>query len=298
MEQPYICCFGEVLWDVLPSGRLPGGAPMNVATHLKNLNINSAVISRVGNDDLGAEIKKFLIENKCTTDWLQTDEVYPTGVVQVKLSKKMDATYTIVHPSAWDFISLSAELFNLVKNSSAFVFGTLACRDSKSYTTLFALLSTARFKVYDVNLRYPYFSEELVELLFQEADIVKMNDSELDIIASWYKVQLKDSEEKMIFLKDKFALQTVIVTKGEEGAMLLDNSGCYHHKGFSTVVADTIGCGDAFLAGFLKCRFENKSSAESLNFACALGALVASHSGANPHISLSDIVSLCKTKEI
>ena len=98
MNQNTICCFGEVLWDLLPSGKLPGGAPMNVGTHLKNLGIPSVMISRVGDDDLGKEIKAFLTSKNCTTDFIQTDATYSTGIVKVHLSEKKEATYEIVHP--------------------------------------------------------------------------------------------------------------------------------------------------------------------------------------------------------
>lgn len=291
-ENEYICCFGEILWDMLPTGKLPGGAPMNVAAHLQNLKMSSAVISRVGNDALGNELKEFLIEKNCTTQWIQTDDIYATGVVDVTLSANNDATYEIIHPVAWDFIRLSPEIVDLVQGAYAFVYGTLACRDSRSYTTLFGLLTKAKLKVYDVNLRPPHYTEELVELLLKQSDIVKMNEEEADIITAWYGETEKTSEQKMTFLKDKFSLKAVIVTQGANGAMLLDESGFYKREGYKVTVADTVGSGDAFLAGFLKSVYEGKPSGEALNYACALGALVATHHGANPAIREADITGL------
>lgn len=288
--QNYLCCFGEVLWDLLPSGKLPGGAPMNVATHLQNLGIPSAVISRVGNDELGQEIKTFLEGKNCTTDFLQTDNQHPTGKVNVFLSEKHEATYEIVHPVAWDFISVSPETIGLVKNANALIYGTLACRDAHTKDTLLSLIEVASMRIYDVNFRPPHYSQALIETLLHKADIVKMNDDELAIIANWYALTERTNEEILANLKEKFDLKTLIVTRGSNGAMLIDNQGFFESKGFKVEVMDTIGSGDSFLAGFLKNYLAGNSPEYSLTYACALGALVASHKGANPAINEKDIL--------
>lgn len=288
----YICCFGEVLWDLLPSGKLPGGAPMNVATHLQNLGIPSAVISRIGNDELGQEIKAFLKDKNCITDFLQTDNQHPTGKVNVFLSEKHEATYEIVHPVAWDFISVSDETIDLVKNANALIFGTLACRDSHTRDTLLSLIEVAPLKIFDVNFRPPHYSQNLIETLLHKADVVKMNDDELAIIANWYDLSERTNQGILAHLKEKFDLKTLIVTKGSNGAMMIDNQGFSESKGFKVEVMDTIGSGDSFLAGFLKNYLPGNSPEYSLTYACALGALVASHKGANPTIDEKDILKM------
>lgn len=292
LTQNYICCFGEVLWDLLPSGKLPGGAPMNVATHLQNLGTPSVVISRVGNDELGDEIKAFLKEKNCTLDFLQTDEIHPTGKVNVFLSEKHEATYEIVHPVAWDFISISPETIDLVKKSKGLIFGTLACRDTHTKNTLLALLEVAPLKIYDVNLRPPHYTQALVETFLHQADIVKMNEDELAIITAWYGFTEGSDEQKLSQLKDKFNLQTLIVTQGGDGAMVLAAQGFFKSKGFKVTVMDTIGSGDSFLAGFLTNYLAEKPIDYALTYACALGALVASHKGANPPIKEADILEM------
>ncbi|MDI9879125.1 carbohydrate kinase family protein [Flectobacillus longus] len=296
--QRYICCFGEVLWDMLPSGKLPGGAPMNVATHLQNLGIPAKMISRVGKDDLGAEIKAFLESKNCTTEWIQDDEHLNTGWVKVQLSEKNEATYTIVHPVAWDFIQTNEATQQLVNQASALVFGTLASRDQTSYLTLLNILKNLPkdgqiLKVFDINLRPPHYSKSLIEEFLQYADIVKLNEDELKIVSEWYEI--KGSEENQLReISHKFNLKTLIVTKGGDGAILLKleadgEKHFYQQQGYKVVVADTIGSGDSFLAGFLKNILDGKSSEYALNFACAIGAVVASHSGANPAITEADI---------
>lgn len=296
--QQYICCFGEVLWDMLPSGKLPGGAPMNVATHLQNLGIPAKMISRVGKDELGAEIKAFLESKNCTTEWIQEDETLNTGWVKVQLSEKNEATYTIVHPVAWDFIQTNDTVQQLVNQASALVFGTLASRDDTSYQTLLSILKnlpqeTHVLKVFDINLRPPHYSQSLIEEFLQYADIVKLNEDELKIVAKWYDIA-GDEEKQLREISQKFDIKTLIVTKGGDGAILLrlENDGkkhFYQQAGYKVVVADTIGSGDSFLAGFLKNILNGKSSEYALNFACAIGAVVASHSGANPAITEADI---------
>jgi fructokinase len=289
-----ICCFGEILWDLLPTGKLAGGAPMNVATHLQNLGITANMISCVGNDDLGQELKHFLASKNCTTQYIQTDKNLPTGIVKVTLSEKLDASYEIVEPVAWDFISLSDEILHIVENAQALVFGTLASRGAYSYNTLLHLLEKSKLKVFDVNLRSPYFSQNVIETFLQKADIVKMNDDELNIIGDWYFSG--DSEiEKLQKLAQKFDLKTLIVTQGGAGAMLLQEGKYYKAHGFEVKVVDTIGSGDSFLAGFLKNYLAGNPPAYSLNYACALGALVATQSGANPEIKEQDIFNLMNT---
>lgn len=286
-----VCCFGEVLWDLLPTGKLAGGAPMNVATHLQNLGITANMISCVGNDALGQEITSFLKTKNCTIQHIQTNENHGTGVVKVTLSEKLDATYDIVYPVAWDFIQLTDDLLELVKNTDALVFGTLACRSATTYNTLLALLENASLKIFDVNLRSPHFSKEIIENLLQKANIVKMNDDELKIIGEWYFPTATD-EAMLRNIAEKFELKTLIVTQGGEGAMLLHEGNYYKANGFKVKVADTIGSGDSFLAGFLKNYLAGNSPQFSINYACALGALVASHHGANPAIEEQQIIAM------
>ena len=297
-ENHYICCFGEVLWDLLPSGKVIGGAPFNVAAHLNNIGVTAYYISRVGNDELGNEIKDWLKKKNISVKWIQTDEKYPTGTVKVILTDKHQASYEIVSPVAWDFISFNDEMTELVKNSRAIIFGTLACRHSVTHATLLSLLKSASLKIFDVNLRSPHYSEELIESLLQHSDIVKMNDDELRLVSSWHGLMGESERQKMIYMKEKFSLSTIIVTKGGEGALCLNEEGYYEAKGFKVTVADTVGSGDSFLAGFLKNYLDGKPMKEALTYASALGALVASHHGANPPVSEKEILEMMKTEQV
>jgi len=290
MRNPVIICFGEVLWDVLPTGKIAGGAPMNVAFHANQLSLSAQMISRVGDDDLGRELLDFLNNKGVSTHLIQTDPTYSTGMVNVVLDEKGSPSYDIVQPAAWDFIHPSNEMTDTVKEAEALVFGSLSCRNERSRRTLFELLDAATLRVFDVNLRTPFFSKNLLETLLSETDIVKMNDEELTQLAGFWSAKT-DERSQIEFIKKKFNLASVIVTRGPYGAALLNDEGFYLQKGFKVEVQDTIGSGDAFLGAFLSRMLTGLPAQECLEFACAAGAFVATKKGGTPAYSSAELLS-------
>lgn len=288
MKNPVVICFGEVLWDLLPTGKIAGGAPMNVAYQTNNLGMQSRMISRVGADALGQSLLSFLQEKGVATDLVQVDSNYPTGVVNVTLDEKGIPSYDIVQPAAWDHIELSQEMLDAVDHANALVFGSLSCRSRNSQETLLALIEKAPIRVFDVNLRQPFYSQELLETLLPKANIVKVNDIELGILAEWYGMEGSESDQ-MAALQKKFGFDRIIVTKGEHGAACFSMAGYSSVPGVSVQVQDTIGSGDAFLSGFLNQFFAGASDQECLRFANALGALTATKAGGTPNISAAEI---------
>jgi fructokinase len=276
-----VLCFGEILWDNLPSGARPGGAPMNVALHLSRFDINATVTSSIGNDKKGADLIAFLNESGLRTDLIQIHESLPTSEVLVHLDEHNSATYEICEPVAWDEISLNHELIVEAKASKAIVFGSLASRNSITRNTLMKLLENDILKIMDVNLRPPYDTEEIVKTLLQKSDIVKLNDDELVTISNWYHLS-GTLEERMKSLYILLNLKTLIMTMGKDGASVLHENELYHHKGFKVATVDTVGAGDAFLAGFLAALFDKKDVPQALKEACAIGAYVTSQVGATP----------------
>ena len=288
MSKPTIICFGEVLWDLLPSGKIAGGAPMNVAYHANQLGLRSLMVSRVGNDDLGQQLLDFLDEKGVATHFVQEDSTHPTGVVNVRLDANGSPRYEIVQSAAWDFIEPDEKVSALVGVADAFVFGSLACRNERSRASLFDLLETAKLRVLDVNLRAPFYDKNLLADLLIKADIVKMNDEELALISGYFS-NSKGMEAQMNFLTEQFRLETLIVTKGPHGAVCLDADGLHEQPGFKVKVKDTIGSGDAFLAAFLSMNLDGASIPESLRYACAIGALVATKQGGTPVIDEDEL---------
>lgn len=285
MKNPQVICFGEILWDLLPSGKVAGGAPMNVAFQLNQLGVPVGMVSRIGDDDLGREIFDFLTEKNVPTDLVQRDETQPTGIVKVELNERGQPQYEIVEGVAWDFIAAENRAIAAVQNAEVFVFGSLAVRGEKSRETLLELIENARFRVFDVNLRKPFFFKNRLDELLAKANFVKMNDDELDIISAWHGFA-GDEKAKMTALKNAFQLDLLVVTRGEKGAVSLGATGFCQHDGVKVEVVDTIGSGDAFLAGYLSRFLEKKSPAECLDFGCRMGAFVATQRGGTPQISL------------
>lgn len=281
---------------MLPSGKMPGGAPMNVAFHLRTQGLDSAIISRIGTDDLGNELLDFMQGVGLDTSLVQRGTNHLTGVVKVNMDDKNEVTYKIVQPVAWDYIQLEEEAVKAVEQADCFVFGSLAARNQGTRDTLHKLIEHARFKVFDVNFREPYYAKEIVENLLHQADMVKMNAQELALISAWYDT-LTDEKTAMQNLAKRFDVPTVCVTRGGSGAILLKDEGFYESQGFAVQVSDTIGSGDSFLASLIKGILHNDPPAQSVEMACAVGSLVATHRGATPIISKHEIENLLATAE-
>jgi fructokinase len=297
MEQtlPYqMVCYGEVLWDILPSGALPGGAPMNVAYHLKKLGTNPAMISKVGLDNYGRDLVDVLRRVDISTEFVEVDYEHSTGLVYANVNDQHEVVYDIVNPSAWDFIEWKHEFSTLLKNAEFFVFGSLTSRNKGSRNTLDRLLDIAKNKVLDINLRPPHFNRSQVEYLLEKADILKMNISELELITGWFS-EFKNTEDRIKLIQEQFRINTVIVTMGGDGAVVSDKGNFYRHPGIKVTVADTIGSGDAFLAGFLHQLQSGATIEQSLNFASAIGAFVATRHGACPEYDPSQIMQLLQS---
>ena len=284
-----IICFGEVLYDVFPTHKKIGGAPLNVALRLAYLGVNAQIISRIGNDEIGKELLEFIQANNVPTDTIQIDNSYPTGEVLVELDQKGSATYTIKYPVAWDKIGVNAEANNGVKNADVLVFGSLVCRDETSYETLLSLLKIAKNKVFDVNLRVPFYTNDILIELMDQADFIKFNDDELFEICALYNSPFHSLDQNIHFIAEKTNTKQICVTKGSHGAVLFSNNQMYYNSGYKVKVADTVGSGDSFLAGLLYQLFTGNSPQNAIDFACALGALVAQNEGANPKITKEEI---------
>jgi fructokinase len=286
-----ITCFGEMLWDILPTGKQPGGAPLNVAVHLHNFGLEAQLISRLGHDELGAELRAFVEGKGLSTRYVQQGETHLTGVVKANVSDNQEVTYKIVQPVAWDYIQYTADLSALVEASEVFVYGSLAARSSVTRETLYRLLQQARLKVFDVNLRAPHYSRDVVTYLLRQADVVKLNHHELAEIMGWFGVSPTE-ETSLEWLAARFQLEAVCVTKGADGAVLWTGGQLYRSPGIAVRVQDTIGSGDAFLAAFIRGWRGRQAPAQYLAFACAAGSLVASCHGATPAISESQVRTL------
>ncbi|KIA87452.1 carbohydrate kinase family protein [Flavobacterium sp. AED] len=289
-----VVSFGEVLWDLFPTHKKIGGAPLNVALRMNSLGAETTIISRVGADEDGNEIISFINNQDVSSDAIQIGEDYKTGVVNVMINEKGNASYDIHYPSSWDKITPSKEMDEKVSESDAFVFGSLICRDEVSRSTLYDLLDKAKYKVLDANLRAPYYTEDVLNELMLKADFIKLNDEELYEISQQLESPYNSFEQNIKFIAEKTNTKHVCVTKGAFGAVLYYNDKFYYNSGYFIKVVDTVGAGDSFLASLIVKLLRGKSPQKSLNYACAVGALVAGHEGANPKISEKEISKFMK----
>lgn len=292
-KQYNMVCFGEILWDNLPNGTMPGGAPMNVAYHLKKLGNEPALITKVGSDEWGNKLKTLMENNSITTDFFQTDDTLQTGKVNATIGNYNEVTYDILEPVAWDNIEWQDELADLVANSKYFVFGSLATRSHVNEITLAKLLGAAKFRVLDINLRAPHYTKDKIEHLLHHVDLLKLNQSELELLGEWF-TEYKSDADCISALQDRFDIPDIVVTKAGDGAIFNCNGQYYSHPGHKIVVADTVGSGDAFLAALLTKLSVGGAAEDALEFACGVGALVASYRGGCPDYSLHEIQQLSK----
>ena len=281
MHKPVtIACFGEILWDVFPDQALLGGAPLNVAMRLHSLGADVHMISCLGNDDLGKRALKEIKGRTLPTGGISIHESLPTGVVQVSLTDGI-ASYEILQPVAWDEIPISKETISRVRESDALVYGSLALRSAHNLNVLLELGKHARHLVFDINLREPFYNDELIEKLIHRCDTLKLNDEELVYVGRLFSINDEGISEQLKRLSELTNTMTICVTLGDKGAVLFHKGSFFRHPGYQVKVQDTVGAGDSFLAGLISGLFTGQSPDSSLDLACALGGIVASKAGAN-----------------
>jgi fructokinase len=292
-------CFGEVLWDVFPDGEERiGGAPLNVASRLSASGIEVKMISKVGTDEKGEKVISYLKENGVDTSLIQVDPEYPTGLVVVTLDDQGSAFYDIAYPSAWDKIETHSEIKEAIKNVDAFIYGSLVCRDEISRNTLFSLLEEDCYKVFDVNLRPPHYQTAILEHLIHKADFIKFNDDELYEIAGELGSPYNSLEQNLHFIAEKTGTTTICVTKGRHGAVVLRDEKLFYNSGYQIKVKDTVGAGDSFLASLISGLLKKEDPQKALDYACAIGALVAGREGANPELKEKEVREFMEPGEV
>jgi fructokinase len=290
MNSKRICCFGEILWDLFPEGKKLGGAPFNVASSLKDLGSEVCFISKIGKDSLGDEILDQIAQQNISSQYVQIDTRHPTGKVLVELDKNGSAHYKIETNAAWDFVEATPEALKIVAASEGFVFGSLIARGN-SYKALNAFLEISKFSIFDLNLRPPFYDQQLLITLMQKAHLIKFNDEELYKVAEMLDSPYHSMDQHIKFISEVTQTKTICVTKGMFGAVLFHNDAWFYNSGFKVKVKDTVGAGDSFLATLTHGILNEMELQITLNRACAMGALVAGSSGANPSVSENELLT-------
>jgi fructokinase len=281
MRGSEILCVGEILWDALPAGLFLGGAPLNVACHLRAAGLPVAMVSRVGADHLGEEAVRRAARFGVATDLVQVDPALPTGFVRVTGDEAGDPDYEIVEAVAWDAIAADERLLRRAAEARAIVFGSLAQRKEVARATIERLCESEALKVFDVNLRAPYDDREIVRRSLERADVVKMNELEMRCLAGWFGWRA-NAREAAAALAAEYGCRTVCITRGREGAALWRDGRWSEHPGFEVDVRDTVGAGDAFLAVLLAGLLSGADDGVLLRHANLIGAYVVTQFGAVP----------------
>ena len=285
--------FGEILWDCLPSGRHAGGAPFNVAAHLAQFGVSVALISAIGRDALGDEILQVARDKRVGTQFITRARLgLATGTVLVTVDANGNATYELVQPAAWDEIVVPEEALAAVAEAQAFIYGSLAGRSPYNLQQLDRLLALkGPLKFFDVNLRPPFAEPAGVIALAKRADVLKLNDDEVGRLAAWLRTgeaslqtpgDTAALEQACAVLAEATGAGRICVTRGALGAALWERGEVTCAPAPEIAVRDTVGAGDAFMAGLVLGLSRHLEIHHVLEIACKLGAFVASHHGATP----------------
>lgn len=288
-----VISFGEVLWDLLPTGPVLGGAPGNFAFRVNSLGDEGIMISRVGQDEAGSKAVAQLAANGMNLAAVQRDESLPTGTVRVALDANREPDYFIVPGVAYDAIEVTPPLLALAARADAFCFGTLAQRSPQSRATLYELLDQVGdgLKFLDVNLRKDCYTLETVAESLRRAEVLKLNEAEAVFLAEVSGLSAASPGEFCQRMVDRWSLDHCVMTLGEKGSLAVsaNNTRVVYVPGYQIALVDPCGSGDAFSAGFLHGLLRQWPLPECCELGNALGALVATQHGATELITWSDI---------
>lgn len=295
-----IVAFGEVVWDILPNDKVLGGTPSNFVFRCNSLGEKGHLLSRVGDDELGAqaleELKKLGISDKN----VQIDPVFKTGTVEVSFNENSEAIYDVASDVAFDHIEFSAEALKLVRKADCLVFGLLPQRFGLSKNTLRELLKESPDSVhfFDLKLFEHFFSKKVVKRLLKAANVVRIKDKEIEFLAEKLEIVYTSIEEFAQSLSDKFKIDIVLVTRGSAGVLALHaGEGFFFEPGYNLTVKDNVGSGMAFAAGFLHYYLNEKPVQEALRFGNAVGALNTTKLGATSPFTKEDVLAFMENTE-
>lgn len=287
---------GEILWDVLPTGKVLGGAPANFAYHISQLGFVGFVVSAIGNDELGEEI----IENlrSKNMNFIIERVPFPTGTVQVTLNEGGVPCYEICENVAWDNIPFTEKMNKLACETRAVCFGSLAQRHSVSRETIHLFLDSVpegTLKIFDINLRQHFYSKDLIDYSLKRCNILKINEEEILLLSQLFDWWGKADMDICKRLLQNYSLDMIVLTKGTNGSCVVTPYEISSKPTPIVEVADTVGAGDAFTAGFVAGILKGKSISEAHELAVEISAYVCTQHGAMPTLPQSIISKLANS---
>jgi len=287
MKQPRIISLGEVLWDLFPEGERFGGASANVACHATIQGAEVTMVSAVGNDKHGREAIGILNKFGVDTSLVQINSEEATGTVGVELDAAGKPRFTIHEDAAWDQLAWTPKLASKIGEANAVYFGTLGQREESSRATIRRALDAAKAAgvlcILDINLRAPFFSPELIRESIEYADVFKLSDDELHRVAHACSISLENDPTSILrVLVERFELDSVVMTRGAEGALFVSADKTVEQPGIPIEVVDTVGAGDSFTAALLVGLLRGEEVSIVLQRACEVASAVCAQPGAIP----------------
>lgn len=276
-KEPLILAIGELLWDMLPEGRELGGAPANFIYYCNQLGVRSQLITAVGNDKMGEDL---IAQLNYDTSLISVN-TKPTSQVDVNLVDGI-AAYNIREEVAWDYMQLNQAAKEQISNCHIFYFGSLAQRSPVTKRVIHEALNMVPpgcLRVFDVNLRQPYYTKELVNESLHKTDLLKINEDELTVLSEFFDVTGGETE-RLEHFREFYGLKWVALTKGSEGSLLVNATDVDYQPVIETKVIDTIGAGDSFLAGLVVGLLSGFPIGQAHKLACETSSFVCSHKGA------------------
>lgn len=253
-KRPVIVGMGEILFDIVNGSEELGGAPANFAYHVNKLGAKGVIISAVGDDSRGQKAFEELRQRDLSTDCIIIKPGIKTGYVLATVDRAGLASYKFPDNIAWDEISLNNKALGLAGQVDGICFGSLAQRSVSSREEIYrylGLIPARAIKVFDLNLRQNFFSEDVVLRSLDYANILKLNDDELPVLAKLLNIE-GNQKELLATLVNRFNLQLAALTRGGDGSLLVSTEQISEHPGIIiTNLKDTIGAGDAFTASTL-----------------------------------------------
>ena len=277
-----IVSFGETLWDLLPAGRMLGGAPFNFVYRVNCLGDRGLIVSRLGEDDLGREAFGRIAALGMETTFIQWDPEHPTGTVQVRFDAEGQPDYYIVPDAAYDYVEATDALLDLAGRAECLCFGTLAQRAARSRAALTAMLDAAgdATKLLDLNLRKQCYTTRTVRDSLDKAEVVKLNDDEALAVARMLGLSTSSLPEMLEGIIGACGLRCCVITLGPRGALAggADSTAVYV-PGYQVEVVDPVGSGDAFTAAFIHHYLRGRPLSECCRWGNVWGAMVAASAG-------------------
>ncbi len=292
-----VVAFGEVVWDILPNGKVLGGTPSNLVYRFNSFNEQGFLLSRIGDDDLGNETLEKLKELNISDENVQIDGEFPTGTVHITFENEYEPRYIVTPDVAFDHIEFTAEALKLVRDAHCLFYGLLPQRFGISKNTLRELIKESPDSIhfFDLKLFEHFFNVNVVQNLLFSSNIVRIKEKEIGFLSRELKLNGSDLTEFSFELSGKYDIDIILITRGQNGVFAFHKKkGAFHDAGYQIEAVDNIGSGMAFCAGFLLYYLNRKSIQQALNFGNAAGALNTTKRGATMYFNKKDVLDFMK----